>query len=139
MKYFLGSLITLVVLYIFSKIKPVLIVPITNNKFRYSQSHIHQIIKPLIPPPSKLKKQIDRQSFKHEEKTNIKVVIMDEKAYWVRGNKFYEADVDGRDIDKESAKVVDTMHMDRVQLDKMLFIMDQLRDGKKDDSGSSGN
>jgi hypothetical protein len=29
--------------------------------------------------------------------------------------------------------------MDRVQLDKMLFIMDQLRDGKKDDSGSSGN
>jgi hypothetical protein len=29
--------------------------------------------------------------------------------------------------------------MDKVQLDKMLFIMDRLRDGKNDDSGSTGN
>jgi hypothetical protein len=29
--------------------------------------------------------------------------------------------------------------MDKVQLDKMLFIMDQLRDGKKNDSGDSRN
>jgi hypothetical protein len=29
--------------------------------------------------------------------------------------------------------------MDKVQLDKMLFIMDQLRDGKQNDSGDSRN
>jgi hypothetical protein len=42
-------------------------------------------------------------------------------------------------VDKETTRRVDTMGMDKVELDKMLFIMDQLRDGKINDSGSSGN
>lgn len=64
---------------------------------------------------------------------------MGNKAYWIKDNAFYEADLDGKNIDKESARIVDTMQMDKVQLDKMLFIMDQLRDGKSDDSGNPGN
>jgi hypothetical protein len=31
------------------------------------------------------------------------------------------------------------MGMDKVQFDKMLFIIDQLRDGKDNDSSSSGD
>ncbi len=79
------------------------------------------------------------QSSKHDEKVNIRVVILDNKAYFVKDGGFYCADVDGDSIDKQSATVVDTMGMDKVQLDKMLFIMDQLRDGKKNDSGDSRN
>ena len=41
-------------------------------------------------------------------------------------------------VDKDTTSVVDTMGMNKVQLDKMLFIIDQLRDGKQHDSGSSG-
>ena len=37
--------------------------------------------------------------------------------------------VDG-DIDKDNAQVVDTMGMSKVELDKMLFIIDQLRKGE---------
>jgi hypothetical protein len=42
-------------------------------------------------------------------------------------------------INKEAAEQVDTMGMDKVQLDKMLFIMDKLREGINDDSRGSGD
>ncbi len=94
---------------------------------------------PLLPDLKTYRKKMPTQSSKHDEKVNIKVVILDNKAYFVKDGGFYCADVDGDSIDKQSATVVDTMGMDKVQLDKMLFIMDQLRDGKKNDSGDSRN
>ena len=111
-----------------------------NNKKdipRYSQSHIHMLILPLLPEIRKYKKKMITQSSKHEERTNVKVVIMDNKAYFIKNGTFYCADMHGTEIDGANATSVDTMAMDKVQLDKMLFIMDQLRDGKKDDSGDS--
>ena len=42
-------------------------------------------------------------------------------------------------INKETTKLVDTMGMDKVELDRMLFIMDRLKDGDGDDRSSSGN
>ena len=47
--------------------------------------------------------------------------------------------MDGNDIDNESARLVDTMSMNKVQLDKMLFIMDQLKEGDSNDSSGTGN
>jgi hypothetical protein len=79
------------------------------------------------------------QSKMHYDKTNVKVIILDNQAYWIKDNIFYKAPIDGQSIDKESAEKVDTMHMDKVQLDKMLFIMDKLREGINDDSRGSGD
>ncbi len=110
-----------------------------NNIPRYSQSHIHMLILPLLPEIKKYKNKMVTQSSKHEERTNIKVVIFDNKAYFVKNGTFYCAEMNGTEIDGASATLVDTIGMDKVQLDKMLFIMDQLRDGKKDDSGDSRN
>jgi hypothetical protein len=70
---------------------------------------------------------------------NVKVIILGHTAFWIKNNVFYTANIDEDGIDKESTKVVDTMSMDKVQLDKMLFILDQLRDGEVNDSGSSGD
>jgi hypothetical protein len=139
MEYFLGSAITMVAMFITTR----LILPRTlknkTNNFRYSQSHIHTLVMPLLPDIKSYKKRTVTQSSKHDEKINIRVVILDNKAYFVRDGSFYCADVDGKSIDNQSATLVDTMGMDSVQLDKMLFIMDQLRDGKKNDSGYSGD
>ncbi len=139
MEYFLGSALTMVAMFITTR----LILPRTLNKkvntLRYSQSHIHTLVMPLLPDMKSYKKKIVTQSSKHDEKINIKVVIVENKAYFVKDGSFYCADMDGDYIDKQSAAVVDTMGMDKVQLDKMLFIMDQLRDGKKNDSGDSRN
>ena len=79
------------------------------------------------------------QSKIHYDKTNVKVIILDNNAYWIKDNIFYKAPIDGQSIDKESAEQVDTIHMDKVQLDKMLFIMDKLREGINDDSRGSGD
>ncbi len=46
--------------------------------------------------------------------------------------------IDGT-VDKDSTTRVDTDSMSKVQLDKMLFIVDKLREGTFDDSGSAGD
>jgi len=79
------------------------------------------------------------QSKIHHDKANIKVIIFDNDAYWIKDNIFYKAPLVDELIDKDAAEQVDTIHMDKVQLDKMLFIMDKLREGINDDSRSSGD
>jgi len=139
MEYFLGSAITMLAMYVTTRL--IAYNKVNNKKDipRYSQSHIHMLILPLLPEIRKYKKKMITQSSKHEERTNIKVVIVDNKAYFIKNGTFYCADMHGTEIDGATATSVDTMAMDKVQLDKMLFIMDQLRDGKKDDSGDSRN
>lgn len=139
MEYFLGSAITMLAMYVTTRL--IAYNKVNNKKDipRYSQSHIHMLILPLLPEIRKYKKKMVTQSSKHEEKTNVKVVIMDNKAYFIKNGTFYCADMHGTEIDGANATSVDTMAMDKVQLDKMLFIMDQLRDGKKNDSGDSRN
>jgi hypothetical protein len=139
MEYFLGSAITMLAMFITTRLISFNKVSNKRDIPRYSQSHIHMLILPLLPEIRKYKKKMITQSSKHEERTNVKVVIMDNKAYFIKNGTFYCADMHGTEIDGANAVSVDTMGMDKVQLDKMLFIMDQLRDGKKNDSGDSGN
>jgi hypothetical protein len=139
MEYLLGSLTTFILITMMSK----KMLKDKNLKvkqaFMYRQSHIFDLVKPLLPPMSSLRPERKSQSINHENKTNVKVIIMGSQAFWIKDNMFYMADMDGQIIDKETTRRVDTMGMDKVELDKMLFIMDQLRDGKLNDSGSSGN
>jgi hypothetical protein len=139
MEYFLGSAITMIAMFVTTRLISFNKVDNKKDIPRYSQSHIHMLILPLLPEIRKYKKKMITQSSKHEERTNVKVVIMDNKAYFIKNGTFYCADMHGTEIDGANATSVDTMAMDKVQLDKMLFIMDQLRDGNKDDSGDSRN
>jgi hypothetical protein len=83
------------------------------------------------------KLKVRSQSKNQYDKTNIKVIIFDNNAYWIKDNIFYKAPLVDQLINKEAAEQVDTIHMDKVQLDKMLFIMDRLREGIDDDSRGS--
>ncbi len=100
---------------------------------------MHEMVKHLIPVESFYKKIPETQSIKYEKRTNVRVIIVDECAYWVKDNLFYMADMEDGFINKETTKLVDTMGMDKVELDRMLFIMDRLKDGEGDDRSSSGN
>jgi hypothetical protein len=138
LEYFIGAFVGVIfVIFIQSKNK----IKINQKDFvvKYSQSHMLEIIKPLLPlqEPKKINK--NTQAYKHEEKTNVRVIILDDQAFWIKDNLFYTADFFENIIDKDSTTVVDIMSMDQVQLDKMLFIIDQLRDGKDNDSSSSGD
>jgi hypothetical protein len=83
--------------------------------------------------------KIKTQSRKYHEKMNIKVIIVDDNAYWVKDNIFYTAPMIDEHIDNDMVQEVDTISMDKVQLEQMLFIMDKLREGIDNDSRSSGD
>ena len=138
MEYFLGSITTLILFLLISKAvfkdlpedKPVSI--------RYSQSHIHNLMSPLLPKNIKFNNK-KTQSMNHYNKHNLRVIMIENSAYWVKDNVFYMADLVSGEVNPETARVVDTMGMDSVELDKMLFIMDRLREGLDNDSGGTGN
>ena len=133
MEFLLGTLTTILIFFLF-------IVFLINRKnkrepfflIRYSQSHIHSILSPLLPQVDQITKnvKVNNQSNKHLRNTNVRVLIVEGKAYWTKNNVFYVADIINGDIDKDNAQVVDTMGMSKVELDKMLFIIDQLRKGE---------
>jgi hypothetical protein len=79
------------------------------------------------------------QSQIRREKENVRVIVVENEAYWIKDNAFYTAPLINDLINKDAAVQVDTTHMDKVQLDKMLFILDRLREGINNDSRGSGN
>ena len=84
--------------------------------------------------------KIISQAMQHVERHMIKIVIVDDKAYWVSDNIFYTAETDRGSIISETAKPVDTTNMSKNDVDKMLTILDNLGKGKnRDDSSSTGN
>lgn len=88
------------------------------------------MIKDFLPRELFLKQVKETQAFAYEKKTNVRVIVLEDSAYWVKDNTFFVADISDGSIDNSSVQVVDTMSMDKVQLDKMLFIMDQLTEGE---------
>lgn len=139
MEYLIGSFTTFLLILAISFLKREDVVK-QKVTVRYSQSHIYDLVKPLLPYVSNkpIKKRVS-QSTKYDEKTNIRVIIVGSTAYWVKENVFYKANVMNDGVDSDTTEVVDTIGMNKVELDKMLFIMDRLREGLEDDRGSTGN
>lgn len=136
MEYFLGSIITIITLLVFFK----QVNKINNNSsfnLMISQSHNYELTKVFYNKIIK-KEEFKTQSKNHKLGKSIKVIFMDNKAYWIKNNAVYFADVKNKKFDINSAKKVDTHSMNKVELDKITFIVDKLTEGNKDDSGNSG-
>lgn len=126
MEYIIGSAVTLFSIYFINRfIKRELdsegIVSIT-----YSQSHIHNLINPFLPDNSELVLLKPTQATKHMEETQLRVIIVEDKAYWIKDNDFFVADLIDGLVDRESARLVDTMSMSKVELEKIIFIVEKL-------------
>ena len=142
MEYLLGFFSAFLVIYCIFKLqsKNNILKEPTIEPIRYSQSHIHSIVSPLLPKFKHNKNKKKSQALMHESKYSIKVIIMENSAYWIKDNVFYMADMNNEGIvDKDTTRRVDTMTMSRVQLDKMMFIIDRLREENYNDSSGSGN
>jgi hypothetical protein len=109
------------------------------RKLMYSQSFIHSIIKDSLPKQMPEKERMLSQSLKHAEQNMIKIVVIDGTAYWVKDNIFYTAETNNGVVMHERARPVDVQNMPPRELDKMIFILDNLGRGKNNDSSSSGN
>jgi len=109
------------------------------NKILYRQSDMHNMLKHFFFKDIFDDKVITSQSKIWKEKQTTRVVIIDQRAYWVSNNIFYVGDtVDGK-VKPETGKPLDTANMSKKEVNKMLFILDNLKNGKINDSGSAGN
>jgi len=140
MEYLLGSLITLLTilivnLSILKKVKP-------NSKLKilYSQSFIHSTLMPFLPTNDELKMQAIKktQSRIHTNNNTMRVLFIEDKAYWIKQNTFYSADVVNGLVDETTTSKVDIMGMDKVQLEEMSFIVEKLTEGIDDENRYSG-
>ena len=138
MEYLLGSIVTsLTILLMYrwlqqnDSLKKPIKVDIRQSK------NFSNLIKLFTPEPSFDK--ATTQSQKHFDKIHLRVLVLDGNAYWIANNIFYTADIINGDIDKDNARQVDTMTMDKVQLKKMMFIIEKLTEGLENDSRNSGN
>lgn len=103
-----------------------------NTVVRYSQSHVYALAAELMFGSNKTIKT-PTQSTKYQEDQYTRVVVAENKAYFIKNNTFFVADVVEGTIDKDSTQEVDTMSMDDVELKKMIFIVEALKEGDTDD------
>jgi hypothetical protein len=134
MEYFLGSLITLLIMSYFGK-RTASVLSKKPVGVRLSQSYIdtlitNKLIEEILPKP-----QRKTQSVKHRKGEEVRVIIIEGKAYWIVSQTLYVADIVDGSVDNETTKKVDTMTMDDVQLEKTQFIVQKLTEGKGNDSG----
>ena len=118
---------------------------VTKSKYKkshrviYRQSDMHKMMKKFFTYELPQHQDTSSQLQKRREKSTLKVLVVEDQAYWVASNIFYVANVEDGAPVPESAKPVDTTNMSKKDVEKMLFILDNLRSGNRNDSGSTGN
>jgi hypothetical protein len=116
-----------------------------NNKKKpysrtlYKQSDTHRLLKSFFSMTLSSNQENFSQLTKHKEKSTIKVIVLGNEAYWISNNIFYVAQAINGEVQRHTAEPIDTSTLSKGDLDKMLFILDTLKDGKRDDRGSSGH
>lgn len=141
MEYLLGSTVTLVTLLVIGYLLRRYAQTRTVYETTYSQSYVHSMMAPLNMFLSMYPEKVEvvSQSTKHYDSMFTQVVVTQNKAYWIKDNVFLVAPIneDG-EIEKDAAVQVDTMSMNKVQLEEMTSIVEELTRGKGYDSRGSG-
>lgn len=116
---------------------------------KHRQSTIHNIVQSVLPTNEEIIRNIirkkretsaNKQSRQKYNPEQIKVLVVENKAYWIQDNTFYETHItDDGEIDQASSKPVDTTNLGDEDVDRLMKIVDELRSVEKDDDGSSGN
>jgi hypothetical protein len=109
-------------------------------KTLHKQSDMHEMMKNFFDAEDEnFEDDQPSQLTKLQRRDMIKVIIMDDKAYWVSDNIFYVSDaVDGKP-ETGTAHPIDTTTMSKRDVEKMLFILDSLKNGRENDSSGAGD
>lgn len=110
-----------------------------TNRFETSFNHLSQseryeLIRPYIPQQTFIEKE-DNEEFDIEdeieeylEENAVNVVMEGNSIYWVQDNVFYTANVIDDEVDQDSIHPIDTESMSKSELEKMLLILDTLKE-----------
>ena len=92
-----------------------------SNSVRLFNDRIDKILEGTKPPKT--------QSTDYISKNSVRAIVVDDNMYWIVNNTFYVADIVDGNVEENTTRLVDTMTMDKVQLDKIMFIVEKLREG----------
>lgn len=113
---------------------------VSLKKYVYKQSTLHQIAKLVLPTNAELIARRPTQYKNYIKHKTVRVITTPEgKAYWVKDNKFFWANVQDGEFDPDLGKEINTNELSKKEIDKLLFILDNLNRGMTNDSGSTGN
>lgn len=124
MEYLAGSFVTLLCVVIVNRLlnKTVSKKPI---KINVTQSSLYRLMSDLAFGEMK-KAEKPKQSSDYAKKNSIRVMFIKDKAYWIKDNQLYTADVVNGEVDKFTTREVDTMTMNEVELENTMFIVEKL-------------
>jgi hypothetical protein len=130
MEFLIGTLVAFAGIFVVRKTT----MPTLNKKrvrVAFSQSKLFDVTKDLVSLDGPaFPERKPRQSSEYEKKNSMRIIYMDEKAWWIENGSLTVADItDEGKIDFENKKGVDTFTMDKVQLDKTIFIVEKLTEG----------
>jgi len=112
---------------------------ISRGKILYRQSDTHNFLKEFFSRNTESERKKSQLEQRNEKQGTKIIVTEDDKAYWVIDNIFYVCEVLNGRPNFDTAKPIDTSNMSKKELDKMLFILDNLGRGDKNERGSTGN
>jgi len=138
LEYLVGSVITLVSVAVANRLimKQLRYVKKTQ-KIKYSQTHVYSLLIDMFNSYD-LERLPKTQSTEYQDRAYTKIVVVENRAYWIKDNKFYVADVNDGSVNKDSSEEVDTISMNDVELKKIIDIVEALKQGGTDDNRYPG-
>jgi len=138
MEYVVGAVLTLFIVAVANSLISKRAQDKKMSVVRYSQSYIYSVVAPMMfgfngPIPKR-----STQANNYQEEAYVKIVVVENKAYFIKNSGFYVANVVEGDVDKDSTKEVDTMSMNDVELKNIMHIVEVLTGGDRNDSGGTG-
>lgn len=109
-----------------------------TTKLKYTQSHIHSLLSPLLQYVPEDRPRVETQSNNFVKNSYVRVLVMDDSAYWIKDHSLFTADLVDGEVAKETTRKVDTMAMSKVELDRTMFIVEKLREGLDNADGGTG-
>jgi hypothetical protein len=128
MEYLFGAIVTAATMFFTYRWMQKNSLPKTSLRVFATQSRTNELIKQMFMQDESFPKATS-QSMKYFDSVNLRILILEEQAYWIKNNAVFVAEVVNGEIEKETAKEVDTMTMDKIQLNKLMFIVEKLKEG----------
>lgn len=139
MEYFLGAIISLITLIVFNRFS----IKKVNKKqivVKNSQAYTFDLVAPFIEMiEMTIEVPLRSQASKHYEESFLRILFLGDKAYWIKNHTLYFAEAMNGQVDEDTVSEVDTMGMDKVELEQTIYIVEKLREGLANDFGHPGN
>lgn len=126
MEYILGSLSTLIVVFFANMMARKKEKESRKLSVEFSQSYGWDLLKKYIIEEEVINLKPESQSEKFIAKQYVRIVIVENEAYWIANNQLYVADYKDGIVDEDSTREVDTFSMGKDDIKKTMSIVERL-------------